>query len=195
MKYNRIAVILFVIFILVAHLVVSLKAPALYDWRRNTISDLEAQAYTYAWIMRLGLILFGSILVAGIVLKFVRRAAVWHVDIPIFLYAASVLLTGVFSIKPFLPVESYSRPEDTLHSFFATLSGVSISVGILGHAFPFRDRSRRIIVIDFAVFALVVGLSALFGLAESTLPNYVGLVQRLMWLIGLAWLALVYDSK
>ena len=193
-KYNKISVALLVIVILIAHIVAYANVPSLYDWRRNTISDLAAQQYTYGWIMRTGLIAFGSILIVGIIHKFLHRIAIWYVDLPIFLYAASVLLAGVFSIKPFFPVEAYSQIQDKLHSFFATLSGISISIGIFCHTFPFSGKTRKSITIDFTLFAAVILLSAIFGFAESALPGYVGIIQRLMWLVGLTWLALFYDG-
>jgi len=193
-NYNQIGVVLLVIVIVIAHIVAYKSVPSLYDWRRNTISDLAAQQYAYGWIMRLGFIAFGSILAAGIINKFFHRLAIWYVDLPILLYAASVLLAGVFSIKPFFPVEAYSQTHDSLHSFFATLSGISISIGIFCHPLPFSGKTRKSIILDFALFAAVIMLSALFGFAESSFPDYVGVIQRLMWLVGLTWLALFYDS-
>jgi len=194
-RYDQISVALLVVVIVIAHIVAYTSVPALYDWRRNTISDLAAQQYAHNWIMRLGFIAFGSILMIGIINKLLRKLAIWYVDLPIFLYAASLLLAGVFSIKPFFPVEAYSQTHDSLHSFFATLSGISISIGIFCHPFPFSGKTRRSIVVDFALFAAVIALSALFGLAESSFPDYVGIIQRLMWLVGLTWLALFYDGE
>lgn len=66
---------------------------------------------------------------------------------------------------------------------------------VLCHPFPFSGKTRQSIIIDFALFAAVVMLSALFGFAESAFPDYVGIIQRLMWLTGLTWLALFYDSS
>jgi len=193
-RYSQISVALLVTVILAAHIVAYVSVPSLYDWRRNTMSDLAAQQYTYDWIMRAGLIAFGGILIVGIINKFCHRLAIYYVDVPIFLYAASVLLAGVFSIKPFFPVETYSQVHDKLHSFFATLSGISISIGIFCHPFPFSGKTRSSLTIDFVLFAAVIALSALFGFAESAFPSYVGIIQRLMWLVGLTWLALFYES-
>ncbi len=194
-RYNQISVALLVTVIVVAHIVAYASVPALYDWRRNTISDLAAQQYAHNWIMRTGLIAFGGILIVGIINKSLHKIAVWYVDLPILLYAASVLLAGVFSIKPFFPVEAYSQTHDSLHSFFATLTGISISVGIFCHAFPFSGKARSSIIVDFAFLMAVIALSASFGLAESSLPDYVGVIQRAMWLVGLTWLALFYEGR
>lgn len=194
LKYNQISVVLLVIFILVAHIVAYINVSPLYDWHRNTISDLAAQQYAYSWVMQSGFVCFGIILIVGIIRKFLRRTAIWYVDIPIFLYAASVLLTGVFSIKPFFPVEAYSQTHDRLHSFFATSTGIAISIGIFCHPFPLTGKNRKILIIDFVVFAIVVVLSAFFGLAESASSPYVGIIQRSIWLVGLIWLALFYND-
>jgi hypothetical membrane protein len=193
-RYNQVSVVLLVVAILIAHFVAYINVSPLYDWRRNTISELAAQQYAYSWIMQSGFIVFGAVLIVGVIRKFLNRLAIWHVDIPIFLYASSVLLTGVFSVKPFFPVETYSQTHDKLHSFFATLSGVSISIGIFCHPFPLSGKSRRTVTFDFIVFAVVVALSAFFGLAESASASYVGIIQRSIWLFGLTWLALSYNN-
>ena len=144
--------------------------------------------------MQFGFIAFGIILIVGIIHKFIGKTAIWYVDVPIFAYGASVLLAGVFSIKPFFPIETYSQPEDTLHSFFATLTGISISIGIFCHPFLLTRKSRKNAIVDFTIFAVVVMLSALFGFAESSFPNYVGVIQRAVWFVGLTWLILIYNN-
>ena len=53
-----VAVIFFVVIIILAHFF----APFKYDWRLNTISDLGAQQYENAWVMRMGFIGFGVLL-------------------------------------------------------------------------------------------------------------------------------------
>ena len=56
------AVVFFVITIILAHSF----APIEYDWKQNTISDLGAQQYKNAWIMRVGFIGFGLLLCAAL---------------------------------------------------------------------------------------------------------------------------------
>lgn len=55
MKTYNIAVLYVLILLIAAHL----AAPEVYNWQEHSISQLAAQAYTNAWIMRLGFIGFG----------------------------------------------------------------------------------------------------------------------------------------
>ncbi len=55
MKTYTIAVAYFLSLLILAHL----AAPEAYRWQVHTISQLAAQAYANAWIMRVGFIGFG----------------------------------------------------------------------------------------------------------------------------------------
>ena len=64
----NVAVIFFVAIIILAHFF----APIEYDWKLNTISDLGAQQYKNAWLMRMGFIGFGVLLSTALLWSFIH---------------------------------------------------------------------------------------------------------------------------
>jgi len=67
-----------------------------------------------------------------------------------------------------------------------------MSLGILWQVFASSNSRERWIRI--ALLVLVGGLSGLFGLAENQILNLdKGIVQRLLYLIGLTWI--VYEER
>lgn len=176
-NYNIISTILFVVFIIVAHIF----STANYDWTKNTISDLGAQGYDRKYIMQIGFLAFGLTLSVGIFLNGLSLRTS-----PILIYGICVGLTGIFCTKPFFDINSYSTTQSTLHSTFAQIAGVTFSVGILTQLFFTTD--KNLIYIHIAFFILVIGLSATFGL----LKNYQGIAQRLLYLTSFLWLIKYY---
>jgi len=176
-NYNIISTILFVVFIIIAHVFSTNN----YDWTKNTISDLGAQGYDRKLIMQIGFLAFGLVLSAGIFLNgpSLRTA-------PILVYGLCVALTGVFCTKPFFDNYTYSTTQSTLHSTFAQIAGVTFSIGVLTQIFLTTDNNVK--YIHLAFFILVIGLSATFGL----LKNYQGIAQRLLYLTSFIWLIKYY---
>lgn len=176
-NYNIISTLLFGVFILVAHIF----STGNYDWTKNTISDLGAQAYDRKLIMQIGFLVFGLTLSVGIFLNGLSLRTS-----PILIYALCVALTGIFCTKPFFDIHTYSTTHSTLHSTFAQIAGVTFSIGILTQIFFTTDKHLKYIHIAF--FILVIGLSATFGL----LKNYQGIAQRLLYLTSFLWLIKYY---
>jgi hypothetical membrane protein len=178
-----VAVSYFVVMIIVAHFF----APPGYILKRNTISELGSQGHTYKWIMQAGFIGFGILLAGGLVLKSRTLGRVNPPDILILFYGLSILMTGIFCAAPINNSLAYSAKEAQLHSIFATVAGISLSLGILWYLIAASSTPERIYHLVFLV--LVIGLSMLFGLAENgTLPVGQGIVQRVMYLAAFIWL-------
>lgn len=176
-SYPIISTLLFVLFIIAAHLFSTNH----YDFTRNTISDLGSQGYDRKLIMQIGFLSFGLILTTGILLN----GFTWRTT-PILVYGVCVALTGVFCTKPFFNPAPYSIIESTLHSTFAQLAGISFSIGMLTQLFFSTSNQAKMIHLLF--FLLVIGLSMSFGL----LKNYQGITQRLLYLISFIWLVRYY---
>lgn len=181
------AVVYFVSVIVITHFFV----PPNYDWTQNTISELASQGHTYKWIMQTGLIGFGGILFIGVI-EYFRESAKRYFLFFIAVYGLSILLSGIFCTAPIDPNLSFSIQESNLHSLFATVAGIAMSLGILWQVFASSNSRDRWIRIIFLI--LVGGLSGLFGLAEDQILNIdKGIVQRLLYLIGLTWI--VYEER
>lgn len=173
LNYNSISTLIFVFFIIVAHILATNN----YDFSKNTISDLGAQAYARKGIMQIGFLTFGLTLSVGIMLNgFSVRT------LPILIYALCVVMTGVFCTKPFFTYPTFSETQSTLHSVFAQVAGIAFSIGILTQVF--YETEKPVKTVHFIFFLLVIGLSASFGLVT----NYQGIAQRLLYLVSFIWL-------
>ncbi|NJO82257.1 MAG: DUF998 domain-containing protein [Blastochloris sp.] len=176
-----------VIYIMLVIVVAHLLTPDAYDWTQNTISDLGAQTYDNAWVMRLGFIGFGILLNTGIVLKGLQARRIRIADGLLMLYGASVLLTGIFSVKPFVDGILYSETQDMLHTAFAQLAGIAFSLSIVTHILSARTTRMR--GIHISVFLLVVVISMMVALTDGSLVEFpTGIAQRILWLISFTWL-------
>ena len=181
MRHNTVAVILIVAAILTAHLA---SIPP-YSWHDNTISELGSQGYKNAWIMRAGFIGFGALVVAGSVQRMRAQKQLWYRELPLVLYGGGILLSGIFSAKPFMPGVDYSELEASLHSTLATLAGVGISMSILLYVFSEAQVRRKFG--HLTALVLVVALSALFGVSTTG----AGIVQRGLYVVGFGWLIFI----
>ena len=118
-----------VVFIIIALLAAHLLADDAYRWRLNSISQLGAQAYDRAWIMRVGFVGFGILIQAAAIRRIPLAGRFWFREIPIMVYGLTILLSGLFSAEPFLEGVRYSQQEAQFHGVFATTAGIALPVG------------------------------------------------------------------
>jgi hypothetical membrane protein len=187
LKPFSVAVAYFIAIIILAHFFI----PPAYDWTQNTVSDLASQGHTYKWIMQAGFIGFGLLLTWGVVFYFNKNRHAYFL-ILVAVYGLSILMSGIFCTVPIDSSIPYSVRDSNLHSMFATLAGIGMSLGIVMQVVMSASNRERWMRIAFLL--LVVGVSGLFGLAESqTLQLDKGIIQRILYLVGLAWL--VYEER
>lgn len=181
------AVVYFIAVIVLAHFFV----PPMYNWTQNTVSDLASQGHTYKWIMQTGFTGFGLLLTWGVIFHFNKNNRAYFL-LFVAVYGLSILMSGIFCTAPVDPSMTYSVSEAKLHSMFATIAGIAMSLGILWQFAVSSNHRQR--WTRFAFFILVIGISGLFGLAENHLLMIdKGIVQRILYLVGLAWL--VYEEQ
>ncbi|MHA2220778.1 MAG: DUF998 domain-containing protein [Candidatus Thorarchaeota archaeon] len=181
-NYSIIAVVFFLVVAAVSHLV----TPPSYDWRENSISELAAQKYNNKWIMQIGLSGFGFLLGGGILIRMVQGGSVWFQEIPILIYAISILMTGVFCTKPFFESDDYSHFEDRVHSIFANLTGISFSLGVT------MRMVLAISLVDFILNTVFLFLVLAGSIAFSKVSTGRGIVQRGIFFLGFLWLVSLY---
>lgn len=189
MKFKpiSIAVAYFISVIVLAHFFV----PPIYDWTQNTVSDLASQGHPYKWIMQTGFIGFGLLLTWGVIFHFDKNRQAYFLFL-VAIYGLSILVTGFFCAAPIDPSIPNDLRESQLHSMFATVAGIAMSLGIFLQAIMSTNSRERWTRLAF--FLLVIGISGLFGLAENhILMLDKGIVQRVLYLVGLAWL--VYEER
>ncbi|MEI7848325.1 MAG: DUF998 domain-containing protein [Chloroflexota bacterium] len=187
LKPFALAVAYFVVFIVIAHFFV----PPTYAWTQNTISDLASQGHIFKWIMQAGFIGFGLILTWGVLHYFNQHRNAYFLLL-VALYGLSILMSGIFCTNSLDPSYPNSLSESWLHSIFATTAGVglSLAIGWQGFASPGKLERRN----HLLFLLLVMGFSSMFGLAENgSILLEKGIVQRLLYLIGLAWL--IYQEQ
>ncbi len=125
LKPISIAVAYFIAVIVLAHFFV----PPLYDWTQNTVSDLASQGHTYKWIMQTGFIGFGLLLTLGVIFHFATNRRAYFL-LFVAVYGLSILMSGIFCTAPVDPSMPFSVSESKLHSMFATIAGIAMSLGI-----------------------------------------------------------------
>ncbi len=186
----ELALISFIAIILTAHFLV----PEDYNWLENSISDMAAQQYLYAWIMRTGLITYGAMIAIVMWKSYAVQKRRNYGHIAILIYGVAVILSGVFSTKPFWNVEQYSELSDLLHSVFAQIAGVSFTIAIAIHFFYHNTPGDRRFHLFY--FVLVVICSVGVGLAANNwIPIGMGLIQRLLYLVSFIWLYQEYKTN
>jgi hypothetical protein len=164
-----------------------MASPETYSWKTNTISELAAQNYSNAWIMRSGLVGFGGLVAGAATWDLAIGRRHWARALPLTIYGTSVALAGVFSAPPFEKGVPFSEREGRLHTMFANIAGLSLSAAILGHALTEEDDERR--TAHWCSLALVTACSMMFNLQ----PQNQGVWQRVMWASGLTWLTVSYS--
>jgi hypothetical membrane protein len=183
LKFFTIAIAYWIVIIVIAHFF----PPPGYVWTRNTISDLASQGHAYKWIMQAGMIGFGILITLAIGFT-VWRMKRMSIHLPfIALYGFAILLSGIFCDAPIDPSIPYSISDARLHSLFATVAGLSLSMAILCCMFNPYTRHEKLMNLFFLIVTMI--LSASFGLAENNLIGIgQGIIQRLLYLGGFGWL-------
>lgn len=182
-RTKRVIVVGLLLASFLALLLAPTQMPASYDWLQHTTSESGAQGIAGAWLARLGFLLFGlAVLAETAVLH-----KIWPFPVRFFLGAFGVFMTAVaaFSARPWLPNLPFDPVEDWLHSFAASGMGFAfaLGVGVRWWQRPWQAKAR---LVDFGVVATAVFIP----LAMSLLPDWAGLLQRLMFTIAYLWYGL-----
>lgn len=170
---------------LTASLLVLLVAPAFmpdsYSWVTHTTSESAAQGVEFAWIARLGFVLFG---IAVLLLVFSARRT-WNLlaRIAHALFGMLLVAAAVFSHRPWEAGVPYSQTEDLLHSVAATGMGFAFATGVVIVMVTRSNTSGYPRILD----ALALVASVAIPLAMMNLPEHTGLFQRGMFLIAYVW--------
>ncbi len=180
-KTNRVIVVGLLLASFLALLLAPTQMPASYNWLHHTTSESGAQGVTGAWLARLGFLLFGlAVLGETAVLH-----KIWPFPVRFFLGAFGVFMTAVaaFSARPWLPNLPFDPVEDWLHSFAASGMGFAFALGV---GVRWWQRQAKARLVDLGVVATAVFIP----LAMSLLPDWAGLLQRLMFTIAYLWYGL-----
>lgn len=187
-KPFTLAVAYWLVIIIIAHFF----APPGYIWTQNTISELASQGHVHKWIMQVGLMGFGALVILAVGLASQRAGKMRYHLLPVAIYGLGVFISGMFCAAPIDPTMPFSAAEAKMHSNMATLAGFSLSMGILWQIFLATNSREKTLHTIFLI--AVMGFAILFGLTENgTLSLGTGLVQRMLYLSGFGWL--IYQEK
>lgn len=153
-----------------------------YSVITNTISELGAQHTPNNFIAIIGFVTFGL----GIIMEWLRHRS-WATT-PFLLFGIFIAAAGLLPHRPIDPKIPYKDLIDRLHSVMANASGIAMTVGFLWQSI--REHSVKIRVFDF-----YMGVTCLvLPMAMFALPEYQGLIQRLMYFQVFVWLWFLYPS-
>lgn len=150
-----------------------------YSIVANAISELGAQGMPNAWVMNTGFVAYG-LGVSVDALGRTRRAPI--VGVAFLVFGLAMIMNAVFSHRPMDPTRAYDVREDELHSLFATIVGISFTIGAVAQSFLERHRGRRLACYGAATAAVLLPVAML------QFPAIAGALQRVMFAVSFAWL-------
>lgn len=158
--------------------------PEGYSAISHVISESAAQGVQNAWVARFGFLTFGfSVLIlstAGARETSWPLATVWMLRV----FAVCMIATAAFSHRPWVEGITYDEMEDLLHSITATGMGFAFSFGVASRLIV---RHADAVEVLFDLFAL--GAAIVIPLLGLQLPEFDGLLQRLLFAIAYLWFA------
>jgi hypothetical membrane protein len=179
MNVTRIGILLFLLAVLLG----PLYAVENYSMTGGLISHLGAQNTPYNYIMIIGFLALGlGLLIDGI--GCYRREA-----IPFMAFGAFMALAGIFPHMPMDDTARYSLLTHQLHGVFASLAGVSITIGLIWQAFTDTGALKR------TTHAVLAILCVALPIAMLLYSDVQGLIQRFMYLAIFAWLWIQFPDN
>jgi len=153
-----------------------------YSVVTNLISELGAQHTQNNFIMIIASLLLGW----GIVFDGVRSFRV--ALIPFILFGVSMAVVGMFGHKPLDASLHYNSTYHTIHGIIASIAGTVITIGFIWQGFRAKGR-QKIVCFYMALVAIV------FPILMLNIPNFQGVIQRVMYLQILGWLWIKYPKS
>lgn len=152
-----------------------------YSWIQHSVSELAGQHTHNAWIMRLGLFSLGS-------------ASMWgywsqrhKFNIFFCLFGFFIALSALFPHKPFIPEKPSSQLLDDIHSWCASLGGLSAVLGFVMLSMTNKNPWRKLLY--GAIAALYTALPA----AMFFVPTVQGALQRVLFVTYIGWV--LFDNS
>ncbi|NIS80394.1 MAG: DUF998 domain-containing protein [Anaerolineales bacterium] len=181
MKLYTLAVAYIVPVLFTAHII----APDTYDWTQHTISQLAAQGYGFSWVMDMGFIGFGALVLAAALRRLLLDPVNKWTEGPLLVCGLMFLLSSIFSTRPYIAGIPHSEIEASIHGIMGTLARITVSVSMLAYAIVDTPKNRRAVHAIF--FASVIILNALLEILSFAQ----GTAQRVLVTAVLTWLVFI----
>ena len=152
-----------------------------YSVVSNLISELGAQHTQNNFIMIIAFIALGGCIAIDGSRPF--RLAL----LPFILFGLAMAIVGIFPHKPLDTTINYNSTFHDIHGIMASIAGTVITIGFIWQGFRNKG-SQRMVCFYLAAVAIV------FPLLMLKIPDFQGIIQRLMYLQILAWLWMKYPN-
>lgn len=150
-----------------------------YSVLKNTTSHLGAQNAPFAWVMNTVFLLLGA---ACVMEGWLHLKDLWCQKLLLTVFGLGLVGLAFARHAPIVEGVPFSALEDQAHSVLATLIGFSFTILAFSAIFVAKAHLSRIL-------ALTAGcISVIISLLMFTLPDYTGILQRLMFIFAFAWL-------
>lgn len=183
--------------VLIGFIVVAAAVTSGYSHIENTVSQLAAQGQPYPVIMGIGFVVFGGMMAAfglGVGLSIHRSTSRLNTGLSavgLIVYGTAVAASGFVQDYPLHGPEA-GNFEGFLHSLFAQVAVAGLFVGIIGILRWSVDVGEIRLARYTAATAIGVAAFGLVFLAAD--ESLQGLVQRGLYVLTLAWLAILARS-
>ncbi len=147
-----------------------------YSVIANTVSELGAQMTHNNFVAIIGFVAFGL----GIVIEWLRHR-MWATT-PFLLFGIFIAAAGLSPHKPIDPAVAYNEIIHRLHSVMASTSGIAVTLGFIWQGLKENVMQKR--WIDF----YMAGICLIMPMAMFAIPEFQGLIQRLMYFQVFVWL-------
>ena len=154
-----------------------------YSAVSNLISELGAQKTQNNFIMIAGFLILGT----GIIMSSLANMSLAMV--PFILFGIFMASAGIFPHKPVEAALEYSSTFHALHSASATLAGISLTAGFVWQGLLPRSAISKAVCFYLAAACLA------FPLLMLAMPEYRGILQRLMYLQTFLWILANHPAK
>lgn len=179
--FSRVGITLLLLMSAFCVYIAPLVMPRDYNWLTNAISEAAAQGLQYAWLTRLGFLMFGLAVLWLVVYK--RDTWSRGVSWMQLIFAVSMLGTAAFSHKPWIAAVPYDPFEDFLHSVTATSMGFAFAFGVIARLIQRSRNIRHQKVLDLVA---IIAATVITPIGEY-MPSIAGLLQRMMFAIAYLW--------
>ncbi len=145
----------------------------------NSLSELGAQQTSGNWIINIS---FAAMSLATLIYGSYILKRHWIPFIALYFFGISFGMTAIYQLAGSNSLIHYNYTYDALHSLFSVLSGFGFIVLCLSIFTKNIGKTPKIQT------ALVLGLTIVLSILQFSFPEYIGLFQRLMFLICFGWL-------
>lgn len=174
------------IFFLIVVFIALFQKNNTFNLMSDSFSMLGGQDFDDKWIMNTGWMGFGILLIIIVSFYHQKDSLPIYLSYPMLSFGFSVFFLGIFSGNSGLANDSINLEEVSDHFIFYGIALGSLALSIVFHILVTKNTKTKMAhLIYFAIFILSILLYLL-------IPDLKGLIEKLGWLVMMAWLMCMY---